>query len=825
MLTKQQINKLFADAYYHLALDAHIDMRRSAELLESVRSQLDAEHPHDIWEKLKLNTTDCEGDVIFYVLKHFKNQYNRLLLETMKKEVTTACIKSKAEGFRIWLHHYTEALVSLWLEIFAPLSEFEFDFEPDAISLIKELQSLNKWVREARWVDIYPLFKKLAGLQELSAPHKARLLILMGQIELYYFPNPESSMKQFRDAAAINSDHIKLKTALAEYDLQFDHIDKAKASLTTLLFQHQQEYTLHNLMGDCYLKEKNFSIAEQFYQDGIKYNLLQVESYGLLIKLYGEPELFSSKKENIIELLELVKTKEPDLQHSNSYYNALRDVANDFLLNEDFAQAEHHYQRAIEACPELSPAYTDLAYMKIRQQQYEEAERLLNIALKNDPGCYDVYWAVSYLYDVWKKKDEALRAYNTCLQLRPGWMEDEINNFIGNVYFSFGDYERAIGYYEKAMVLKPEKEIYQSNKNDALVNIAAAHQQNNELQEAEKIFLQVAATATHAHHNKIGNFFFQTNRFEKASQHYQLAIDGNYNEPVYHENLGLALEYLSVEKKDPVLSDVAEMSYSKACELEKLSGRSFNALGSFYFRKQQFTQAIESYKLALEREPQYANYWQNLVRAYGESGQIDEAIRHSASLIAAKPDDPESHAQLAYYYSLQNNWVEAIKELDEAYRIDASNGYVLRTAAYIYVKAGYWDEAIAKYQEILARFGADDSAFNGLGYAYFGKGENDKAIEYYQMALELSQKVVYYDNLGRAYDVQGKLEEAEQTYLRCLEKNPADAVMYNNLGVVQYKMGKFSDAELNYKQAIQLEGEVPVYLQNLSLLENEKLKM
>ena len=34
--------------------------------------------------------------------------------------------------------------------------------------------------------------------------------------------------------------------------------------------------------------------------------------------------------------------------------------------------------------------------------------------------------------------------------------------------------------------------------------------------------------------------------------------------------------------------------------------------------------------------------------------QIEEAVRHSASLIAAKPEDPESHAQLAYYYFMQN---------------------------------------------------------------------------------------------------------------------------------------------------------------------------
>ena len=51
-------------------------------------------------------------------------------------------------------------------------------------------------------------------------------------------------------------------------------------------------------------------------------------------------------------------------------------------------------------------------------------------------------------------------------------------------------------------------------------------------------------------------------------------------------------------------------------------------------------------------------------------------------------------------------------------------------------------------------------------------------------------------NLGTVYQQQGKLPEAERTYLRAIEINPGSAEAHYNLGLLYQKQNRRQEAEI-----------------------------
>lgn len=91
-----------------------------------------------------------------------------------------------------------------------------------------------------------------------------------------------------------------------------------------------------------------------------------------------------------------------------------------------------------------------------------------------------------------------------------------------------------------------------------------------------------------------------------------------------------------------------------------------------------------------------------------------------------------------------------------------------------------------------------------------------------QQAIKLGLKRIPLDraylNLGAAYDDIGKVEEAEDAYLKAIEVNPNNAMAVSNLGVMQAMRGESAKAQANYERAIGLDPTNPKYKSNLASL-------
>lgn len=73
-------------------------------------------------------------------------------------------------------------------------------------------------------------------------------------------------------------------------------------------------------------------------------------------------------------------------------------------------------------------------------------------------------------------------------------------------------------------------------------------------------------------------------------------------------------------------------------------------------------------------------------------------------------------------------------------------------------------------------------------------------------------------DLGIAYRLERRYEQAEASFRRALELNPSHPVAHNELGIVYRRMGRFAEARRSYESALQILPEFHHARRNLAIL-------
>ncbi len=128
----------------------------------------------------------------------------------------------------------------------------------------------------------------------------------------------------------------------------------------------------------------------------------------------------------------------------------------------------------------------------------------------------------------------------------------------------------------------------------------------------------------------------------------------------------------------------------------------------------------------------------------------------------------------------------------------------LLTAGMALHDKGDYDGAIAAYATILKENPANVMAIAEMSMTYFAKQDFANTIKYAQEGLKYRWKyrAHLYLNLGNAYDMLGKSEEAIAAYRKGLEAKPADYLLHYNLGLAYDRNSDFLGAREHYHAAL-----------------------
>jgi Flp pilus assembly protein TadD len=136
-----------------------------------------------------------------------------------------------------------------------------------------------------------------------------------------------------------------------------------------------------------------------------------------------------------------------------------------------------------------------------------------------------------------------------------------------------------------------------------------------------------------------------------------------------------------------------------------------------------------------------------------------------------------------------------------------------------YVQVSYWSDSVTLFEHALKVTKNNFLALNNLGMAYQSQGKTEQAISQYTQLLQFKpDDAKAHNNLGNALKAQGKLEEADEHYRQAVKYNPASAEAHNNLGLSLVAQGRIEEGIDQYHQALRLKPDSFEIQNNLAMV-------
>ena len=335
----------------------------------------------------------------------------------------------------------------------------------------------------------------------------------------------------------------------------------------------------------------------------------------------------------------------------------------------------------------------DEALALLSEHEDKQDQQILNIAKAR--------FAKAVVYELQLDYRNALKYYKKAVQLAPE--NSKYQNQAGLLANTLGQYDKAIGYYEKALA-SDLKTLGQEHPQVAIYwnNLGEAWRAKGEYDKAIGYFEKALAS----------------NLKTFGPEHPDVAIDwnnlggpwyakGNYDKAIGYFEKALANDLKTFGPEHPQVATY------------------WNNLGGAWVAKGKYNKAIEYFGKAIENlrknlgdaHPKVAAGWNNLGAAWRAKGQYDKAIGYYENALASglKTFGPE-HPQVAIYWNNLGLAWDSKGEYDKA--------------------IGYFEKALASN---LKTFGPEHpqvaTCWNSLGGAWNAKGKYDKAIGYFEKAL------------------------------------------------------------------------------------------
>ncbi|NIJ55435.1 tetratricopeptide repeat protein [Dyadobacter arcticus] len=804
----------------------NVDMRLTADLLETIREQLDLSKPYVAWDFINIDGKKFDSDLSLKALIQLRESYYALLFQQQLASLDQLFDTNKDEARKLWYKFYVDAAIYFRDEFIYLLCVKRNTWDKGAADNYIKIAT---YIRENRWPDCVPFYNEIAENSEVPAEIRAQSQIVMAQIIIYYYPET-SLVSGFLESAAKHLPHtVEIKRAEAEHLIKKGSYQEAQDLLVQTIASKPADYSSISLMGDCFFVENKLESAEFWYNEATRVNFLQHHSYKRLLNLYCLDTWIKDKEPLILTLLEKIESR-PEVflsEHplipidrvAGSFenlviYDSYRELGLAWLVVKEWDKAEFWLTKAIKLQPLIAPAYLNIASLyKENGQNERELSNLLK-ALQVDPENFDAHMALADYYDRSNRKMEALDHYEKSISIRPHWA-DWVYNFIGNVYFSIDNFEKSEHFYQKALDLNGNQPVYRENLAGAIEAHADALTTKLQFDEAQSLYLRAVQIDDGADRwNAFGTFYMKKEDWHQALECFSKAIDLEPDRPDIYENIGDA--YQNLDR----LED-AERSFLKALEIAPTDDIYANRLGVFYYETKNYKNAEQYYREALAKNPSSPVYLQNICLTFVELNELDQAEPFCLGLIEKEPSNGYALNLLGTIYYHQKKYDASINCFIKAIDVDPSNIIYYENLSSSYRETNQFLLAIGALEKAHQLDPGNDVILNNIGVLYFSNGDFGTSIEFYFKALLIKPSTsLYLKNIAASYDLLNEFDKAVEYYQKALEFDPDNAPLLNAIGLMLYYKRDYGQAITFYSKALGLDSNNGTFQSNLALALN-----
>src|SRR4051812_15090119 len=192
--------------------------------------------------------------------------------------------------------------------------------------------------------------------------------------------------------------------------------------------------------------------------------------------------------------------------------------------------------------------------------------------------------------------------------------------------------------------------------------------------------------------------------------------------------------------------------------------------------------ALESYRGALELDPDYAPAIYNLGVVLQEFGRLGEAEQCFRRFHGLAPSDRDGAFRLGLVLAEQERYADASQAYRSALRVDADNPLLWLELGKACRALHQGGEALSCASRAVAIDPALAEAHNLLGMLLQDEGSTERAIEHYRKAVALAgDDPAYHNNLGCALGLKGALDESVASLRRAVQLRPEYMEAQTNL--------------------------------------------
>ena len=381
-----------------------------------------------------------------------------------------------------------------------------------------------------------------------------------------------------------------------------------------------------------------------------------------------------------------------------------------------------------------------------------------------------------------------------------------LHNIRGAIHAGLTQYDMAISFYERALVLNP-------NNAEVCCNMGHAFRAKGDLGSAMSNYqktLKLDPKYIEAYAS-IANIFKHRGELSAAIKNYKLALKINPNQAEICFNLGNALQ-------DNYDLDAAIDAYNQALKIKPNFAVVHYNMGMAFMEKGALEAALDSYKKAIKINPDYAEAYNNMGMALKDQGDLEAAIDSYKVAIRIKPDYVQAHNNVGIAFFDRGDLDNALDSYKHAIKINPDYAEAYNNMGIAFFDRGAFDDALDSYKCAIKINPDYAEAYNNMGTALKDTGDLGAAIDCYKQALKIRPELAEAHNgMARGQSAKCDFDDAIDSYKRAIKIKPDYAEAYNNMGSTLTRKGDFGGAIDSYKRALDIKPDFAEAHYNLGL--------
>jgi protein O-mannosyl-transferase len=318
-----------------------------------------------------------------------------------------------------------------------------------------------------------------------------------------------------------------------------------------------------------------------------------------------------------------------------------------------------------------------------------------------------------------------------------------------------GDFDRAIRYFERAILLSP-------GKDDAHRALAHALLRTGQIDRAIREYdlaLRLNSNDAEAHNN-LASILARHGQAAQALEHLKEALRLKPDYPEAHDNLGSVLSGRGrYEEAEAAFREVLRLKPDYPGARQRLE-RALAAQGKW-------VEVLAPYRQVLERDPADTRARLSLTRVLLEAGQLDEALEQSVAAARQQPRAVEAQYQLGVALSRKGEVERAARQFELVLELDGGFAAAHYALGILRKQQRQMSEALRHWREAARLAPQWPDPLNNLAWALATDPQAEvrdglEAVKLATRAVELAgtNNVGLLDTLGAAYAEAGRFAEA-----------------------------------------------------------------